>query len=100
MYYVFKEGNYIIDGEDLSVEQKAKAVVVEELPVPEPPYGKMAVLRADTKAGTVFYEYLDIPPATAEMSEIQNRVTQLEQELSKLKTDTQKLTDDVSLLKV
>jgi len=99
MYYVFKEGNYVIDGEGLSEAQKSKAVIVEELPVPNTPEGKMALLRADKKTDSVFYEYLDIPPAVVEVSELEIRVTQLEQELSKLKSDTEKLTDDVSLLK-
>ncbi len=99
MYYVFREGNYVIDGVGLRDEQKSKAVIVEELPVPNTPEGKMALLRADKKTDSVFYEYLDIPPVAVEVSQLETRVTQLEQELTKLKSDTEKLTDDVLVLK-
>ena len=98
MYYVFKEGNYVIDGVGLSEEQKSKAVVVEELPTPQPPEGKRALLRADKKTDIVYYEYVDLPADLPVLEDLLLRITGLEAELAKLKTDTTKVITDVETL--
>ena len=57
MIYVFEQGNVVYDGSTISDEQKAKAVAVESLPIPETPSGMYAVLKADLATNTVYHEY-------------------------------------------
>lgn len=59
MIYVFLGGSVVYDGSTLTEEQKARAVAVESLPVPEVIEGKVAVLRADVETKEVWYEYED-----------------------------------------
>jgi hypothetical protein len=61
MIYVFEGGNVVYDGDTITEEQKAQAVAVESLPKPDTPEGKYAQIRADKTAGTVYYEYIDLP---------------------------------------
>jgi hypothetical protein len=61
MIYVFEGGNVVYDGNTITEEQKAQAVAVESLPKPDTPEGKYAQIRADKTAGTVYYEYIDLP---------------------------------------
>ena len=61
MIYVFEGGNVVYDGNTISDEQKAQAVAVESLPELQTPEGKYAVIKADKTAGTVYYEYIDLP---------------------------------------
>jgi len=61
MIYVFEGGNVVYDGDTITEEQKAQAVGVEALPVPEKMEGKYAQIRADKATGTVYYEYIDLP---------------------------------------
>ena len=61
MIYVFEGGNIVYDGSTISEEQKAQAVAVESLPIPETPAGKYAAIKADKATEMVWYEYKDIP---------------------------------------
>ena len=61
MIYVFEGGSVIYDGDTITEEQKSQAVAVESLPEPQTPEGKYAQIRADKTAGTVYYEYIDLP---------------------------------------
>ena len=62
MIYVFPEGNVVYDGNTISDEQKAQAVVVEQLPEkPEIPAGKMAIIRANKAEERVWWELVDKP---------------------------------------
>ena len=61
MIYVFDGGSVVYDGDTITEEQKSQAVAVESLPEPQTPEGKYAQIRADKTAGTVYYEYIDLP---------------------------------------
>jgi hypothetical protein len=66
MIYVFEQGNIVYDGSTISEAQKAQAIAVESLPIPETPAGKYAVLKADKANERVWYEYVDLPQAPLE----------------------------------
>jgi len=59
MIYVFEGGSIVFDGNTISEEQKAQAIAVESLPVPEVIAGKKAILKADKATNTVGYDYVE-----------------------------------------
>lgn len=71
MIYVFESGSVVYDGNTISEEQRNQAVVVENLPIPETPKGKIAILKANKAEERVYYEYIDKPKDTLE-DEIEN----------------------------
>lgn len=79
MIYVFEGGSVVYDGGAITEEQKAQAVAVESLPEPQTPEGKYAQIRADKAAGTVYYEYIDIPkdPEVEQLKQVVADLTEL-----------------------
>jgi hypothetical protein len=79
MIYVFEGGSVVYDGSTLTEEQKAEAVAVEALPEPEKIEGKYAQIRADKTAGTVYYEYIDLPkdPEVEQLKQVVADLTEL-----------------------
>ena len=49
------------NGEDLADEQKANAIVVEDVPEPDNIPGKDATLYVNTQDNSIYYEYIDRP---------------------------------------
>lgn len=70
MIYIFENSantaSIVFDGTTLTEEQKTKAVIIDQLPEPQPPAGKMAVLKVKKATGEVWYEYVDKPEAPVE----------------------------------
>ncbi len=79
MIYIFEQGNYVLDGNTLSAEEKANAIVVANKPVREDVEGKIAVLKWDVTTQTAWYEYEDIPQTENDL------INTLGQELATLK---------------
>jgi hypothetical protein len=79
MIYVFEGGSVVYDGDTITEEQKAQAVGVEALPVPEKMEGKYAQIRADKATETVYYEYIDIPkdPEVEQLKQVVADLTEL-----------------------
>jgi hypothetical protein len=79
MIYVFEGGSIVYDGNTITEEQKAQAVAVESLPKPDTPEGKYAQIRADKTAGTVYYEYIDLPkdPEVEQLKQVVADLTEL-----------------------
>ena len=79
MIYVFEGGNVVYDGDTITEEQKSQAVAVESLPKPDTPEGKYAQIRADKTAGTVYYEYIDLPkdPEVKQLKQVVADLTEL-----------------------
>lgn len=54
------------NGKDLTDEQKANAIEVEDVPEPENIPGKDATLYVNTQDNSIYYEYTDRPLTTEE----------------------------------
>jgi hypothetical protein len=65
MIYLFENPNnnasIVYDETTLTNAQKAKGVAVEELPTPQTPQGKQAILKVKKSTEEVWYEYIDAP---------------------------------------
>lgn len=65
MIYIFENDNnnasWTIEGHLLTEEQKANAIIIEQLPEKQNIEGKVAVLKCKKETGEVWYEYEDIP---------------------------------------
>ena len=59
MIYVFEAGNIVYDSKYLSEKQKLQAIRIEALPEKVTPSGKRAVLVADKKTESVWWDYVD-----------------------------------------
>ena len=59
MIYVFEAGNMVYDSKYLSEKQKSQAIRIEALPEKATPSGKRAVLVADKKTESVWWDYVD-----------------------------------------
>jgi len=76
MIYVFEGGSVVFDGTTLTEEQKAKAVAVEILPVPQTPAGHYAQIKANLETQEVFYEYVEDSEIT-KLQQLLDDATQL-----------------------
>lgn len=79
MIYVFEGGSIVYDGDTLNEEQKARAVAVENLPLQEKIEGKVAILKANKKEGSVYYDYVDKPldPEIEQLKQVVADLTEL-----------------------
>ncbi|MCS5501933.1 hypothetical protein NY607_12430 [Lysinibacillus sp. A4] len=89
MIYVFEGENnlasVVFDGKYLSQENKDKAIKLESLPVDESTTSQAAILKADSKTGRVWYEYVDRVPTVEEVNvQLQKKVNELEQAILEL----------------
>jgi hypothetical protein len=74
MIYLFENpdnsASIVFDETTLTDAHKAKGVAVEELPTPQTPEGKQAILKVNKSTSEVWYEYVDAP--INEVTEIEN----------------------------
>lgn len=85
MVYVFEGSDgasVVYNAYNLNDEQKAQAIEVEALPIPEELPGKIAVLRANKEFGEVWYEYMDKP--VDEKDVLEQRISDLELALAEM----------------
>ena len=68
--YLFENGDnnasVVYDETTLTTEQRDKGIAIAELPTPETPEGKQAVLKCRKATCEVWYEYEDIPIDTTD----------------------------------
>lgn len=86
MIYLFenpnKNASVVYDESTLAEEEKRKGVAVEELPEPETPNGKVAILKVKKSTGEIWYEYEDAP--TNEIDDLKARLEATETALLNL----------------
>ena len=90
MIYVFPcstgECSIVYDETSLTDEDKARGIALTELPTPETPEGKMAVLMGNKSTNAVWWIYVDIPPD--EISELKQQIADLQAQLGQATSNT------------